>query len=577
MRWLARRPNSDEPVATERRGALGTPTLSGSLLALLFWWQSLTPTLIPRSWEMQTGIGAICLAVGYGIGTLAGRGVHRLFERRGRSPGNVIRRRAWIVLSAAWLVAIFLGPTRWLGWQNGQRSFMGMASIIWLDGVLISALSPFAGVFLVVVGRVIAHGLAAGKRFIQGHVPSIVSVPAAGLLVVVIGIALGRGVALPALTAAANSLSASRNEETPAGIVAPESSAVSGSRASFVEWNTLGRMGRDFVATATSAQELAMFHGADVKLAAPVRVYVGVRSADSAEQRAQLAVSELERAGGFDRKVLVVWVPTGTGWMVSKATASLEQLHRGDTAIVAIQYSVLPSLLAVFMDAGLANEAGITLFNAVRARWSKLPPDRRPKLVLFGKSLGAAGVEAPFVGMDASSSVANIVARADGALIAGGEQSNPIHSQLTRERDRGSPFWQPIFDGGRSVRFLNRDPHQAALDADWPAPRIVYLQHPSDPAVFWSAKALWWLPEWMALPRGFDVPDAMRWFPIVSGVQAVGDLLNQLGVPPGFGHNYATEYVKGWASVVPPDGWTDADTKRLEQFIDEIPGDDSEP
>jgi len=124
---------------------------------------------------------------------------------------------------------------------------------------------------------------------------------------------------------------------------------------------------------------------------------------------------------------------------------------------------------------------------------------------------------------------------------------------------------------------LNRDPHQAALDPDWSAPRIVYLQHPADPAVFWSAKALWWPPEWMTPPRGFDVPEAMRWFPIVSGVQAVGDLFNQLGVPPGFGHDYSSEYVKGWASVVPPEGWTDADTGRLEQFIDEIAGDDSEP
>ncbi|HEY1307674.1 MAG TPA: alpha/beta-hydrolase family protein [Vicinamibacterales bacterium] len=569
--------NPDKPVAAQRRGALGTPTLSGSLLALLFWWQSLTPTLIPRSWQMQTGIGAICLAIGYGIGTLAGRAVHRLLERRGRSPGNVIRRRGRIVLSAAWLVAIFIGATRWLGWQNEQRSFMGMASLIWLDGMLISALSPFAGMFLVVVGRVIVYGVAAGKRSIQSHVPPIVSVPATALLAAVIGIALGRGVALPALTVAVNSINASRNEETTAGVVAPGSSSVSGSGPSFVAWDTLGRMGRDFVATATSPQELARFHGADAELATPVRVYVGVRSADSAEQRAQLAVRELERAGGFDRKVLVVWVPTGTGWMVPKATASLEQLQRGDTAIVAIQYSFLPSLLAVFMDAGLANEAGITLFNAVRARWSKLPPDRRPKLVLFGKSLGAAGVEAPFVGVDAASSVANIVARTDGALIAGGEQSNPIHSQLTHERDRGSPFWQPIFNGGQSVRFLNRDPHQATLDADWPTPRIVYLQHPADPAVFWSAKALWWRPDWMAPPRGFDVPEAMRWFPIVSGVQAVGDLLNQLGVPPGFGHDYSSEYVKGWASVVPPDGWTDADTERLEQFIDAIAGDDSEP
>src|SRR5262245_18075114 len=94
----ARMQNSDSPVATERRGALGTPTLSGSLLALVFWWQSLTPTLIPRSWGMQTVIGAICLAIGYGIGTVAGRGLHRLLERRGHLPGPVIRRRSWMVL-----------------------------------------------------------------------------------------------------------------------------------------------------------------------------------------------------------------------------------------------------------------------------------------------------------------------------------------------------------------------------------------------------------------------------------------------------------------------------------------------
>jgi uncharacterized membrane protein len=576
MWWLARMQNSEKAIAAERRRALGTPTISGSSLALLFWWQSLTPTLIPRSWEVQTGIGAICLAIGYGIGTLAGRGVHRLLERRRRSPGNVLRRRAWIVLSAAWLVAVVLGATRWLGWQNEQRSFMGMTSLTWRDGVLMTALSPFAGVFLVVVGRVIARAVAAGKRFIQGNVPRIVLLPATAL-VVLIGIALGPGVALRALTAAANSINAPRNEETEPGIVAPESSAVSGSPASFVAWDTLGRMGRDFVATATSAQELAKFHGARARLVAPVRVYVGVRSADSVEQRAQLAVRELERAGGFDRKVLVVWVPTGTGWMVPKATASLEQLYRGDTAIVAIQYSFLPSYLAVFVDAGLANEAGLTLFNAVRARWSQLPVDRRPKLLLFAKSLGAQGVEAPFVGADAASSVANMVARTDGLLIAGGEQRNPVHSQLTRERDRGSPFWQPIFDEGRSVRFLNRDPHQVALHAEWPAPRIVYLQHPADPAVCWNAKALWWPPEWMFPPRGFDVPHAMRWFPIVSAVQALGDVYNQLEVPPGFGHNYATEYVKGWASVVPPDGWTETDTQRLEQFMNEIHGDDSEP
>jgi len=37
--------------------------------------------------------------------------------------------------------------------------------------------------------------------------------------------------------------------------------------------------------------------------------------------------------------------------------------------------------------------------------------------------------------------------------------------------------------------------------------------------------------------------------------------------PPGFGHNYQLDYVRGWADVVPPNGWTAADTARLEQHL----------
>ena len=124
---------------------------------------------------------------------------------------------------------------------------------------------------------------------------------------------------------------------------------------------------------------------------------------------------------------------------------------------------------------------------------------------------------------------------------------------------------------------MNRDPNQPVLDPAWPAPRIVYFQHPSDPVTFWDIEAIWWPADWMDQPRGFDVPKSARWFPIVSGVQAVADLIDQLGPPPGFGHVYSTDYVNGWARVVPPDGWTDADTERLEQFIEQIAGDESGP
>lgn len=558
------------------RAALRALTLSGLSLALVFWWQSLTPTLIPRTWQMQAVISAICLAIGYGVGEVVGAGVFRFLERSERLPDDAIRRRCWGVLAAAWLVAVLLGGVLWVRWQNEQRDFMGMASIVWWDAALMIVLSLFAGVILVAIGRAIIHGVTASKRFILARVPTFVSVAVTALIIAALGIVLSREVTLRVLTGAITSVHELANEETTQGIVAPESTSVSGSSASFVAWDTLGRMGRDFVATVTTARELKSFHGAAVELHDPVRVYVGLRSAESATARAQLAVRELERAGGFERKVLVVWVPTGTGWMIPKAATALEQLHRGDTAIVAIQYSFLPSLLAVFLDAGLANEAGTALFDAVQARWSQLPPDRRAKLVLFGKSLGTVGVEASFVGIDAASSVANMVARTDGVLLAGPKHGNPIHSQLTRERDPGSPVWQPVFDEGRSVRFLNRNPDQPALLAEWRAPRIAYLQHSADPVAFWSVDALWWPPPWMNQPRGFDVPDNIRWFPIVSGVQAAGDLFDQLGPPPGFGHDYSGEYVRGWVNVLPPDGWTSADTERLEKLIDDIAGDDSE-
>jgi uncharacterized membrane protein len=404
-----------------------------------------------------------------------------------------------------------------------------------------------------------------------------VAAPALTLVALALILVLVIGLALQGLSALALSHYATENKQTEADVVRPTSAAVSGSPDSLVPWQTLGRTGRDFVADATSPTELEKFHGAESRSVAPVRVYVGVESEDSLRARADLAVRELERAGGFDRKVLVVWVPTGSGWMVPEAAEALEQLYDGDTAIVGIQYSFLPSLFSVLIQPGLAAEAGAVLFDAVEARWRQLPPEHRPKLLVFGKSLGTAGVEAPFAAADAASSVDNLTARTDGALVIGGKHGNRILSQLTQARDPGSPVWQPVFDNGRSVRFFSRDPHQRQPEGPWPAPRIVYLQHPSDPVPYWGLDALWEQPDWMDQPRGYDVPKAARWFPIVSAVQAIGDQIFQLKPPPGFGHDYATEYLNGWVLVAPPAGWTQADTNRLETFLDHGVTGDSEP
>jgi uncharacterized membrane protein len=63
-----------QPVAmpeTKRFGAfmLAAPSFGGTLGAVIFWWFSLTPTLLPRSWLSQAAVTGISVAIGYGIGT----------------------------------------------------------------------------------------------------------------------------------------------------------------------------------------------------------------------------------------------------------------------------------------------------------------------------------------------------------------------------------------------------------------------------------------------------------------------------------------------------------------------------
>lgn len=567
---------SDTGVAVQRIRVLGRPTFGGLVIALMLWLPALTPTLIPRMPATQAGINAVALAMGYGIGTLIGLCLRLVLLRNGRSVARGVRRIGWIVLGLGWLSGVLLGAVLWLTWQNDQRRLMGMETVDGLDAVLMVSVSVLGGVMLVVIGRLIAKAVLAVTRLSRRLLPSVPAAPPIGLVVFFLGTVLVGWGGWLGITAFANATFGSANASTDEGTVQPGSASVSGSSESLVPWGTLGRWGRNFVASATTA-ELGTFHDADAELSEPVRVYVGLDSAGSASERAELAVRELDRAGGFDREVLVVWVPTGTGWVIPEAADALELLHRGDTAIVATQYSFLPSLLAVFMEPGREIESASALYSAVHSHWSDLPRDDRPKLLLFGKSLGTVGVEAPFVGADASESIANLTSGTQGALIVGAKRTNPIHSQLTRERDQGSSVWQPVIDSGLAVRFLSRDPDQPALSQDWPLPRIVYLQHPSDPVPLWGIDVLWRSPEWMDQPRGFDVSEAAGWYPVVSGVHAAADLIFQLDTPPGFGHVYATEYVEGWASVCPPDGWTDADTARLEEFLYSEPPSEEQP
>ena len=534
-------------------------------LGLVFWFASLTPTLVPRGWIVQGVTSGVCLAIGYGIGALAERIARRALHPPSGGPRPTRRPRP-VAAVAITVVVGAVGMLAWAAWQDTARDLVGTSHLGWWEGPPMVVLSLVVSTLLVWAGRRVGAWPGAAHRAVRRRVPSSMPVPATILLVAVFVGLVGGQVVARGLAAAANVAYEALDQGTNPGIDQPSLATVSGSPPSLVGWDTMGLWGRDFAAGVTRRDELLAYHGADAEVRDPVRVFVGMRTAPTIEERVAVAVRELERAGGFERSVLAVWVPGGSGWMDPNAARALELLHAGDTAIVATQYSYLPSFLSLVIDSSQVIDSAALLFDAVRERWLAMSEADRPRLIIFGASLGSGGAEMPFVGVDVGESMANLASSADGALIVGSLAWNPILRQLTEAREPDSPAWQPTYSGGDTVRFVTGrgrpDP-----DLPWGPSRVLYLQHPSDPVAYVSLDALWSPPEWMDEPRGHGVPPGTGWFPVVSAVQAAADLSFPSSLPSGFGHDYRVDYADAFARVAPPEAWTVEDTARLEAYL----------
>ncbi|MCB1040522.1 MAG: alpha/beta-hydrolase family protein [Acidimicrobiales bacterium] len=560
----------DEPTPVEappaaRLAYFGRPSLCGAALAIIFWWRSLSPTLMPRTWIAQGIVTGVCIAIGYAIGTLLGRVGHLLLQRFGLEVPESARRGArWGVVGGAFAVSV-LSWTAWPDWQDAQRDLLGMdhdPRVVALPMQLVAlVVASMLGLF----GRWVGRGVQRLHRFNLRHLPVAVATVATIAIVGVVANFVLRDVLVARLVGWADTSFGAVDAGTNEGTVRPTSATSSGSPDSLVAWNTLGVQGREFVAHATSTERIEDFTGQPATN--PIRVYAGIRSAADVEERAQLAVEELDRTDAWDRDVLVVATTTGTGWIDPDAAEALEVMHGGNTAIVGMQYSFLPSWISTLVDQGNAQEAGRALFEAVHDAWAQQPTEHRPKLIAFGLSLGSYGGEAAFAGSDLRASVESMARLTDGVLFVGPTNDNVIWRQLTSGRDLGSPYWEPVIDGGRQVRFQTRSPEAGALPADWEDPHILYVQHPSDPVTFWTMDGWRTRPGWMDSPTGHDVSNDVSWTPIVTWVQGLYDLTAGFAAPPGHGHDFRLDYARSWGRVVPPDGWTDRDTRRLEDFL----------
>ncbi|QDT00597.1 alpha/beta hydrolase [Adhaeretor mobilis] len=527
----------------------------GLVFATLFFAASLSPSLLPRNHIVQGLLSGIELAVGYGVGWLF-VGLWTYLELpvpsgRAKSSGQ-------------WLVTIFAtvtaGISLWRAtvWQNSIRTLMEMEPLQSAYPLRVLLIAIILGGLLVAATRFFWKSCSYIARKNNRIFPRRISNALGFVIATALVILLVNGVLAKSALSLADTIFSRIDAQTDEGIEQPTSELASGSETSLIPWHTIGRQGKDFIASGPTKEQLSKFSGEPAQQ--PLRVYVGLRSGETTQERAKLALKELIRVGGFSRSVLVVATPTGTGWLDPGATDTLEYLHAGDTAIVSMQYSYLPSWITILVDPNKSRVAARALFEEVYQHWKKLPRSSRPKLYLHGLSLGSLGSE---TSADLLNTFEDPI---QGTLWSGPPFPSRVWSRLTRARQPSSPAWLPVFRDGRVVRFMGQHTAIDTPNQPWSSMRCLYVQHASDPMVFFSPSLLYQKPKWLDGERGPDVSPYLDWYPIITFLQIACDLPMATSVPTGYGHNYApANYIEAWIAVTEPTGWSEEEVLRLKQ------------
>lgn len=534
----------------------------GLLLGTVLFAMSLTPSLVPRPIALQVVVSGVALAVGYGVGVF-GRWLWDFMELP-HLPDQVGQFVKVSLAVASFGTAVFFLANA-ATWQNSVRLLMNMGPVESSRPVTIGLLGFSLFLLIIAIARLFGFVARWFSRMLVRFVPRRVSIVVGSAGALIVFWLLIEGVAIRWMLSSFDLSFQQLDAFVETDQAPPSASERVGSRASLIDWQDMGRQGRRFVNGVTTRAELEAFFGrAEVE---PVRVYVGLNSADTIEERVELALMEMIRTGAFERQVLVVATPTGTGWVDAGAIRSVEYLHRGDVASVAIQYSYLPSWLTLMTRPEYGAETARRLFAAVYRHWSAMDRATRPRLYLHGLSLGA-------LNSDRSVDIWDIVADpVQGALWSGPPFRSSTWQWVTRNRNPDSPEWLPEFRDGSVVRFINQEARLGAPESGWGPLRIVYLQYASDPITFFDPRSFYREPVWMQAPRGPDVSDSLHWVPIVTFVQLAADIVGADSAPIGYGHTYATEhYIDGWRAVSEPSGWTEEDIARLKAQIGDLHG-----
>jgi uncharacterized membrane protein len=348
----------------------------------------------------------------------------------------------------------------------------------------------------------------------------------------------------------------------PAYATPPPGPLVSGSPQSLLPYGDLGQQGRRFVSDVVTPELIKQVMGEEA-VAHPIRAYVGFNSQPLYPTgRAELALAELDRTGAFDRSYLLLVSPTGTGWVDHTLIETAEFLTRGDIATCCIQYGRYPSFLSV-QKVALGRSQFRLLLWGIKQRLADRPPERRPRVLVFGESLGAwtSSDVVMFQGIGGFDHYG-----IDRALWVG----LPWLARWSRSgMARGAGTQVPegtvgVFDRHEQLLELT-DEQRRRL-------RAVILSHDNDPIAVFGPDLIVQPPPWLTdEERGRGVPNQMRWRPLITFVQTAMDAANAMVSVPGkfgsFGHDYRADMVRFVHDAYQLPAATEEQIGRIEQTL----------
>lgn len=554
------------------------------------WW-AISPSLLPRPWWVTALNVAICQGAGHAVGTGIRFIVVNTFDLIGWRPRRGVTTRGHRILHITMGLTTTLVTATSLWRQDEQAALVDQAERRGrqnaIGGLLVGTLGYGA---ILGVAEISQSSIDRLAKELRRWLPPVLSWPLAAVgFIGLAAVASDRFVIRRLLNNIARR-ARSLNETVFPGISQPKVPERTGSQHSLEKWSSVGSKGRSLLASGPRSRHIKRLTPAPSPKE-PIRVFIGLIEGRTPEESADLAIRELERTGAFERRAILMMSSAGTGWLSPWSLASFEFLTGGDSAMVAMQYSYLPSAVSYITDRESPVSSSALLIRRVCERLSEIPAESRPKFFVSGESLGGYGIADSFDDLE------DLLSRVDGALFSGVPGFSRMQSELVTGRDEGSPERLPVVDGGRHVRFaavphhLDQDFAGQDFAHEWQYPRIVFAQHASDPVVFWDWNLFVSQPDWLREPgsRGVPAPEAqqvdvyqgIRWIFFITGWQVALDQVTSLDPPGGHGHQYHGEMLNYWEDVLGDltafeltdeiqtqlEGWIHKDAARIKNAI----------